>query len=266
MNGWQDNMSNDAHHSGAYLTSTALKAALKSPAQYQLHVAGKTADKPAFSFGRAAHCRILEPSCFSDRFAVAPKIDRRTKSGKAEYADWVEANGDKEAISAVDADAIEGMAESVLNNNDARRWLIPCDDYRVEQSGIVDDGTGLLKACRPDLRVDRDYIVDLKTCASADSDYMTRALVNFGYALSAAWYVDLARAIDGGEYRFIWVMVEKTPPYNVACYEASPEVLAYGRHKYEHALEVIRKCRDENEWPARYHVGTPFVKLARWAQ
>jgi len=266
MNGWQE-LSDKEHHSGAYLTSSGLKAALKSPAHFALHQRGETEDKPAFAFGRAVHTRVLEPWEFQSRYAVAPKVDRRTKAGKAEYAEFVEASVDKEVISQDDYDLCEQMAASLTANADASKWLNPdADDSFVEQSGVVmDDRYGLL-ACRPDLRVVGDYIVDLKTCASADGDYMTRALVNFGYALSAAWYTDLARRIDGGEYRFIWVMVEKTAPFAVACYEASPEVLAYGRDKCREALEVIGKCADDNYYPAAYHEGTPMVELPRWAR
>lgn len=266
MNGWQE-LSDKDHHSGAYITSTALKAALKSPAHYRLHMRGETADNPAFAFGRAAHCRILEPWDYENKFAIAPVCDRRTKEGKATWAAFVEDSDGKEVLKADDGDTIEAMAASLTANVDASRWLNPdADDSFVEQSGVVMDERHGLLACRPDLRVVGDYIVDLKTCASADHDYMSRALVNFGYALSAAWYTDLARRIDGGEYRFIWVMVEKTAPFTVACYEADGQVLAYGREKCQHALDVIANASEKNEWPAQYHAGTPFVELPRWAK
>jgi hypothetical protein len=282
MTGWQQ-ISDTDHHGGAYLTSTALKAALKSPAHYRLHMEGKTADKAAFAFGRAAHSRILEPWDYPKRYASIPAFDRRTKVGKADWATWLEDNDavevrdasnkisatskTREFLSGDDMATIEAMAQSVASNPDASRWLNPeADDNFTEQSGIVMDERYGLLACRPDLRVIGDYIVDLKTCASADPDYMSKALVNFGYALSAAWYVDVARRVDGHEYRFIWVMVEKTAPYAVACYEADPQVLAYGRENYNRALEVIAECADNKQWPASYHSGTPFAELPRWAK
>lgn len=270
MTGWQQ-ISDKDHHSGAYLTSTALKAALKSPAHFRCHMDGKTADSPEFAFGRAVHGRVLEPWDYTEKFAVAPKVDRRTKDGKAEWAEFCKRAhaGNMEIVSKDDNAIIEDIAQSIASNPDSSRWINPdADDSIVEQSGIIDDSRGLpwQRACRPDLRVAGDYIVDLKTCKDASHGSVQKALVNFGYALSAAWYTDIATAIDGGLYRFVWVFVEKTAPYAVACYEADPEVLAYGRDKYTQALDVIEDCVKANQYPASYHRGTMTLTLPRWAK
>jgi len=269
MNGWQQ-ISDADHHSGSYLTSTGLKAALKSPAHFRHHMDGKTADSPAFAFGRAVHGRVLEPWDYQKKFAIAPKVDRRTKDGKAEWAEFCKRSHDKEIVSKDDGAAIEDIAQSIANNPDSSRWLNPdTDDSFVEQSGIVEDdprGLPWAFACRPDLRVVGDYIVDLKTCKDASPGHVEKSLVNFGYALSAAWYCDLATRIDGGMYRFVWVFVEKTAPYAVACYEADAEVLAYGREKYEQALDVISEAVKTNQFPASYHRGTMTISLPRWAK
>ena len=40
---------------------------------------------PAMAFGSACHKMILEPGDFSNEYAVAPEINRRTNAGKAEW-------------------------------------------------------------------------------------------------------------------------------------------------------------------------------------
>jgi len=267
MTGWQQ-ISDTDHHGGAYLTSTALKAALKSPAHYRLHMQGKTPDNAAFAFGRAAHSRVLEPWDYPKRYAVAPKVDRRTKDGKSKWAAFVEASAGKEVLKHEDGNTIEAMAKSISNNPDSSRWINPdSDDNFTEQSGIVMDERYGLLACRPDLRVVGDYIVDLKTCArgGASPSNWEKSVVNFSYDLSAAWYVDLARRIDSHDYRFIWVVVEKEAPHAVACYEASYEQLEEGRELYGIALEVISACSARATYPASYFRGTMSMQNPTWS-
>ena len=80
----------------------------KSPLHYWhlMHDTPKP-DTPAMKFGRAVHKRILEPVEFSADYAVAPVCDRRTKEGKAIWAELQESG--KEIISAEDMETIEAM-------------------------------------------------------------------------------------------------------------------------------------------------------------
>ena len=43
---------------------------------------------PAMALGSAVHCLTLTPDKFKSQFAVAPKIDRRTKAGKEEWENF----------------------------------------------------------------------------------------------------------------------------------------------------------------------------------
>jgi hypothetical protein len=48
---------------------------------------------------------------------------------------------------------------------------------------------------------------------------------------------------------FVFIAVEKTPPYAVAVYVIEDEDIARGREKYMENLKVWRECKQKNEWP-----------------
>ena len=69
-----------------YLSYSALKAFAKSPNHYLQYVNKEHTETPAMVLGSLTHCLVLEPERFAAKFAVAPKVDRRTNSGKALWA------------------------------------------------------------------------------------------------------------------------------------------------------------------------------------
>ena len=75
----------------------------------------------ALIFGSACHKYILERDDFDREFAVALNVDRRTKSGKEEYAKWLEENEGKYVVSSDDMEKIKAMAEVIDSNKFAKR-------------------------------------------------------------------------------------------------------------------------------------------------
>jgi hypothetical protein len=65
----------------------------------------------------------------------------------------------------------------------------------------------------------------------------------FGYEVQAAYYVDVAQAIDGKKRDFYWVAVEKDAPFAVAVYKASDAMMEYGRTQYKKAIELYVNAR-----------------------
>ena len=50
------------------------------------------------------------------------------------------------------------------------------------------------------------------------------------------------------EFRF--VVVEKSPPYAVNVFDASPEFLARGAEDFKRTLALFARCVAEDHWPA----------------
>ena len=119
------------------------------------------------------------------------------------------------------------------------------------------DKNTLLKGI-PDL-IDADgWIYDFKTTEDASERNALRTILNYGYHLQAAHYINLAHCNRNDIRGFRIVMVEKEAPYEGGIYEISGEVLELGFKETQRAYALYDKCLTENTWPG-YHSG--IVKL-----
>ena len=93
-------MSNAEYRQREGLASTDIKRMMKSMATWKYLKDNPQDDKdtPALKFGRAYHKFCLEPYDFENEFVVSPKIDRRTKEGKAAYEEFEKQAAGKEII------------------------------------------------------------------------------------------------------------------------------------------------------------------------
>ena len=66
-------------------------------------------------------------------------------------------------------------------------------------------------------------LIDLKTAVTAAPQRFSRSLVDYGYALQAAWYQDGYEALTGERLPFVHVVVEKEPPHLVAMYQVDAD-------------------------------------------
>ena len=103
--------------------------------------------------------------------------------------------------------------------------------------------------------VPRRIIPDLKTTRSAKPWYWENEIKKWGYGYRSCLYPDLADHIDGcvlddNNYIYIWVVVEKTPPYKVCIHEAHPyRRVQLWREQVMDGLEELARCGNRDEWP-----------------
>ncbi|EUA18446.1 gp60 domain protein [Mycobacterium xenopi 3993] len=106
----------------------------------------------------------------------------------------------------------------------------------------------------------RLWLVDLKTCQSADPREFGRTAHNFGYHLQMAWYVTVARLLElDPNPVFVFVLVEKTPPHLVSVVELDSDAYQLGYRRMREAIDLFRTCRDWGSGPV-----TPTVKSSRF--
>jgi hypothetical protein len=241
---------------------------MRSPAHYQEYVTNPPEPTPAMQLGTAFHIALLEPDNFGKSFVVAPKFDRRTKEGKAAAEAWEAENAGKTALTPDQMATIEQMVVSVRNHAGAARLLA---NGLAEMSGFwVDQETGIECKCRPDfLMLEGETItgiVDVKTCCDASIDGFARAIATLGYDVQAAFYQDGLKALTGRTIPFYFITIEKEPPYAVAAYKASDQVIEVGRAKYRAALQLLKWCRENDRWPTYQPNGEiEEISLPRWA-
>jgi exodeoxyribonuclease VIII len=249
-NGWHEN-SNDDYHAGPGISSTGLKRADDCPYKYKNEPIRKK-PSPALIRGSRLHEVCLGGS---KPLKVAPDINRRTKAGREEWAEFVESSAGYDVCSQDEYDEVMRMHDAIMAHTEANDLLKGI----YELSGYWNnDEYGLLKI-RPDIRTpSTGTIADIKTIGgSADPLNFTRAVVNFKYHLSAAYYLDVANMIDAelgaGDKvydKFAWIVVESAHPYTVAVYRPDPEMIEVGREIYHDALIDIARCDSTNDWPA----------------
>lgn len=269
MDGIRASLSNEEYHSGEGISKSNLDLIARSPAHYMAAMTAAREPTPAMVMGSAFHTAVLEPEKFDEMYCIAPEgIDRRTKAGKEAWAAFEFENAGKDVLKADVMEAISGMKSAVLAHPLARPLV---QGGRAElsvywQSSIVE---GVLSKCRPDfvkdLEDDRYVLVDLKSTEDARPWAFERSAWSYRYHVQAAYYWDgCTDAFGHAPDTFVFIAVEKAPPYAVAIYEASMEMLNAGREEYYRNLRVYKECLDTGEWPA-YPVEIQKLLPPGWA-
>ena len=242
-------LSSEEYRANDALSRSDIFCMSKSPLHFHYHMEHKD-DNPetaAMAFGTALHAYVLEPEKFEEEYIVVPKIDRRTKEGKALAAE-IESSG-KIPIDEETAAKLSEMRESVMSSPAAK--LISTG--KCEQSVFwTDESTKIELKCRPDImtEVGDDLIVisDLKTTESADTEHFMRSCLMYGYDLQAAMYCIGVEAVTHKPCRFVFIAVEKNPPYACNVLEANELMIKKGTEDMRSYLSTIKKCTETGNW------------------
>ena len=218
----------------------------------------------AFRTGDACHVAVLEPKRFQREFARAPKFDLRTIKGKAAKAQWEESHPDLVSLSREEYDMACGMRDSVWSHPLASELLKGQGQNEVTVIWI-DPETGLL--CKA--RLDRltpwrgwSVVIDLKTCKQheASVELFPKVIGQFHYQQQAAFYGDGLNVLAPYDRRFVFLAVEKVPPYLVACHELDDSDIIEGRARYRAALTKLAEAKRTGEYPG-YPCGIEGVTI-----
>lgn len=219
----------------------------KSPAHFKYYLENPEPETPALAFGTAFHTYVLEPDKFSDEYIIVPSFDARTKEGKAIKAKIIESG--KIMLNVKDFERIEAMSASVMNNKYAAA-LISKGEH--EQSYFWKDKlTGLNLKCRTDCRTDLktvSVIADLKTTENAETESFMRACIKYGYDLQAAMYTHGVEMIEKKPHRFVFIAVEKSPPYACNVLEADDFIIKKGMRDLKDYLYTLADCLKTDNW------------------
>lgn len=251
------NLSEEAYRAAEGVNQSSLKLMDISPRHYLTEVTKKPEPPTdAQRMGTLTHRLILQ-----DRreFVVRPEgMKFTTKEGMA----WRDAQK-QEIITVQEERDLLGMRASVLSHPIAKAILERPGDNEVACFKRCPD-TGLMLKGRAD-RVCMDneqrmVIPDLKTCPHGDGNKedFTRAIYKWGYEIQSSFYLDLF-----GASFFVFIVVEKDPPYACAVYSLDSRAVAYGRKRYKELLAKVKQCVDLGEWPA-YSEQMEQISLPEW--
>ena len=217
----------------------------KSPEYFRFAMDNPQPSTPAMKFGSALHMNVLQPEEFNNKYAVAPKFDKRTKQGKADHSEFVNSNMLKTVVSEQDYHLIEQMTEKIIRDSDAKLMLSNGLKEHIiawenEEHGVK--CRGMLDVYKPSCQI----IVDLKT--TQDSSYygFASSVRKFKYYKQAAFYMDAVRAQE-----FYIVAIEKSPPFSINIIQIGDDLLDKGRELYSRDLEIYKYCLDNDYWPSQ---------------
>ena len=255
-----------------FLTSTQLRTFVRCPRLFYLEKTGAiTTDPNKTSFelilGSAAHKLILEGRQEFDLcYAVGAPINERTGKEYGRdtqaFAKWAEQQrADKgsavEFITTEQLITIYRMADAVAKHEEAQKLL----HHGVAEQVLHSDFNGIPVQSRLDWFTeigDIPVIVDLKTCNDLDSfEYDAK---RFLYGIQFAFYQQIlvSATIDKYELEAVIppkvfvIAVEKREPFRCGVFEVPDSVLAHFNAKMFSAIEVLKQCQSDGEYPTLY--------------
>ena len=145
---------------------------------------------------------------------------------------------------------ILGMADSIAAHPVARTIR---DEPRKTELSIFWELDGTPCQARLDCLQD-GTIWDIKSCRDASKICFQRSIIEYRYHMQAAWYIDGAYrcGLATPETRYMWIAVKNEPPYQLAVYQCSLDLLSLGHDLCEKVVAMWRECERTGVWPAAY--------------
>lgn len=254
------------------VSKSALDHVHQSPSHYKAWIDGLVAEEGrALDFGGAFHVALLEPERFADTYTLMPRFDEHrdragkgsTKAFKEAVAAWRELNADKRTLDAEDMSTIERMVASVRAHPLASAMIR--DGLPEVTLRWRDEETGLECRARADYYVRaRRMVVDVKTSRDASFDEFRRSVVNYRYHVQDALYRGAFAAVGEPIQHFVFVVVEKAPPYAVAVYTLDSDGIQRGYAHARRDIATLAECLRNDAYPG-YPMTIQTLDLPPWA-
>lgn len=267
---------------GPSLSSSGAKTLLSASPYHFWFDSPLNPDRPAekdsapFSIGKAAHDVILLSDRWPAFYHVLPEnfAWNKTKAMPDEIAAAEEARSNGlTLLKHEEAETVRAVAAALQRNDLAMKALT--NGVSEETLAWKDPLTGVWLRARPDFRPASipegravRIVADLKFMAPTfcSPHGFQRAIGNFGYHQTAAFYSDGLKAVyDAPPTHWLHVVVEKDEPHTVSLYELPGEDIARGRVLNRRAIEIFDRCLQSGKWPA-YADAPMQVGLTDWAR
>jgi exodeoxyribonuclease VIII len=252
--GFNKGVSNaDYHADREFLSSSSLKLLNKCPREfYKKYVKeekeedeGK-AKSANLVFGSLVHTLILEPEMLEEEYVLY--TGEKGKSSN-EYKNWkkgLEEAGDEREIITQSQLSKASMLTDIVNESEYATGLL--DSGEPEKTLCVELDGVKIKVRADWYDNEAGAISDVKTTSGGLSyEEVQRACLDWGYALSAALYVDCFAQETGKSVDFYFIFVGKSP-MGCEVYKASEQFLEYGRKQYKKAIKQIKESRESGVW------------------
>lgn len=272
------------YHARPEISKHGLDDFHRCPAWFKFRREHPQETTPALRWGSLVDEAVFTPDEFAKNSVVIPadapaRPTERSRNAKKPSEETIRAiefwdafdkqNEGKEIITAEEAETLRNTVAAIANHPAASRLFHAGENLIQSSLFWTDPATGVSMRARPDMVVrrpnqDRDVIVDLKTAVSAEAGEFAKAATNFRYHVQAGVYLDAWKQITGRDAAFVFIVVEKTEPFLVACYVASPRMLEIGTRHFRADLAAYAECLATDRWPG-YAESIRELELPVWA-
>ena len=233
------------HGRKTHLSSTGLRTFKKNKKQFEYMLTHELIKQTkAMVDGTAVHAFFLERDKFNTDFVIKPADMRlNTKVGK----EWALEHQSKIIIDSELGNNLYEMEKSFM---DCPSKLIYDKQGQSELSYFWDD-LGLVKGkCRPDwISNDGNIVVDIKTTTDASPKGFQKSIANWGYHLQLGWYIRGLQKLGLPAKEFIFIAIEKTPPFSVGVYRANKEMITYANDEINNLVYEIDESLKSDDFP-----------------
>jgi len=233
------------HGRKTHLSSTNVRTHKKNKKQFKYSLTHDLVKQTkAMADGTAVHAFFLERDKFDTDFAIKPADMRlNTKAGK----EWALEHQSKIIIDSELGNNLYEMEKSFM---DSPARLIYDKQGQSELSYFWDD-LGLVKGkCRPDwISNDGNIVVDIKTTTDASPKGFQKSIANWGYHLQLGWYIRGLQKLGLPAKEFIFIAIEKTPPFSVGVYRANKDMITYANDEINNLVYDIDESLKSDDFP-----------------
>ena len=233
------------HGRKTHLSSTNVRTHKKNKKQFKYSLTHELVKQTkAMADGTAVHAFFLERDKFDTDFVIKPADMRlNTKVGK----EWALEHQSKIIIDSELGNNLYEMEKSFM---DSPARLIYDKQGQSELSYFWDD-LGLVKGkCRPDwISNDGNIVVDIKTTTDASPKGFQKSIANWGYHLQLGWYIRGLQKLGQPVKEFIFIAIEKTPPFSVGVYRANKEMITYANDEINNLVYDIDESLKSDDFP-----------------
>lgn len=189
-----------------------------------------------FNGSTAADLGSILHQRFTGETVPIREVDAATWQGQKAQTEYAAAQAAGEyAILERDLVIVDGMEKALRNHREASRLLV--DLPGTFETSVFAEVDGVPSKCRFD-RLLTGCGVDIKTTKSGPGNYaLTRTVLDYGYDLSAAHYLETAQAAGLELDAFTFVFVSKEPQHHVTVATLDEPFLERGRALRDLALQ-----------------------------
>ena len=259
-------ISDEAYFALPYLSASVLKAGTKCMLHAKYALRESVKETKALRIGSMVDCGLFYglPELFN-RFAVQPDIDRRTKVGKAEYAEWkasVDAAGARVVSDVEMAEATKYVTRALEDKDLAA--IIGAAGEAQAVCVWMDPTVGMWCKCKLDRFVPGKIALELKTTTDSSPFGFAREATKHKYIYQFAWYWHGLQVVTGQRTPFVVAAIEKNGYCPVSIYTVPDEYLQRALTECKRLAATIGECVKSGEWTG-YQRGVTPLELPAYA-